>query len=176
MLPKFLRRRGLRRKPRLFVDMDGTLCEWRQVDTEELYKEGYFERLRPQQGVIDAVNKINSDGIFDVYILTHYLGDSPTAQREKAVWKDKYLPHVNIIYVKCGSNKAEAVERIFGKKITRDDILLDDYTENLRAWKEAGGTALKLLNDVNNTNGTWEGLRIHMDECKAVLQTAIEMA
>ena len=35
--------------PRLFVDMDGTLAEFRKVTAlEELYERGYFSGLRPQ--------------------------------------------------------------------------------------------------------------------------------
>ena len=30
------------------------------------------------------------------------------------------------------------------------DILFDDYTPNLRAWKESGGTAVKVLNGINS--------------------------
>ena len=42
-----------RARLRLFVDMDGTLAEFRSVDTlETLYEKGYFAELRPQETVV----------------------------------------------------------------------------------------------------------------------------
>ena len=44
----------------------------------------------------------------------------------------------------------ESVPTSLRSKIDKYDILLDDYTPNLRAWKEAGGTAIKVLNGINS--------------------------
>ena len=42
-------------KKRLFVDMDGTLAEWRsEAGPEELYEKGYFESLRPYSAILGA--------------------------------------------------------------------------------------------------------------------------
>lgn len=35
-------------------------------------------------------------------------------------------------------------------EITKFDILLDDYNPNLRKWKAAGGTAIKVINGINS--------------------------
>ena len=44
------------RKPRLFVDMDGTLAVFNRIDKlETLYERGYFADLTPQVNVVEAV-------------------------------------------------------------------------------------------------------------------------
>ena len=44
---------------RLFVDMDGTLAEFKQVDAlESLYEEGYFRSLKPQENVVEAIRSL----------------------------------------------------------------------------------------------------------------------
>lgn len=40
----------------LFIDMDGTLCEWKQASTnEDLYVPGYFRDLKPHRYVLNAI-------------------------------------------------------------------------------------------------------------------------
>lgn len=41
---------------------------------------------------------------------------------------------------------------ILRHKITPYDILIDDYNPNLKAWKDAGGTSVKAVNDINSEN------------------------
>ena len=44
------------------------------------------------------------------------------------------------------------------------DVLVDDYTKNLKEWPVFGdakfGRAVKLLNGINGTNGTWTGISV----------------
>ena len=45
-------------KQRLFVDMDGTLAVFRQVDElETLYEKGYFLNLAPQRNVLAEIGR-----------------------------------------------------------------------------------------------------------------------
>ena len=54
---------------RLFVDMDGTLAKWNEVQYEEqLLEKGYYRNLPPNQKVVDEVNSIIAKG-YDVYVL-----------------------------------------------------------------------------------------------------------
>ena len=85
-------------KPRLFVDMDGTLALFQEIDTiETLFEEGYFKNLPPQVAVVNAVNTFleQSDPEVDVYILSSYLTDSDYALKEKNEWLDRYLLHLS---------------------------------------------------------------------------------
>ena len=99
-------------------------------------------------------------------ILSAYLADSPYALKEKQEWLKQYLPWVDAghcLFMPCGESKAEYVPE--GIRIT--DYLLDDYTKNLREWAAAGGTGIKLLNGINNTQNTWlrsGGLSISYEE------------
>lgn len=147
-------------KQRLFVDMDGTLAEFKAVDTlETLYEKDYFLNLRPNENVLGAVKQIisgNKD--IDVYVLSAYLSDSKYALKEKNAWLDKYLPELpqeKRLFVPCGTDKSIVVPG----RIKPNDYLLDDYTKNLNEW-EPPARGIKLINGINHTNGTWEGDRI----------------
>ena len=143
---------------RLFIDMDGTLAEFHPVDTMEmLYEKGYFEELPPHENVVNGIKtfmKENPDA--EVFILSSVLTDSPYAQAEKNEWLDRYLPEIsmeNRIFVPCGSAKNEFVPG----GVQENDALLDDYSKNLHEWP---GKALKLMNGINGTKGSFQGEKI----------------
>lgn len=148
---------------RLFVDMDGTLAEFRQIDTlETLYEEGYFANLQPQMAVVEAVKIIIREcPDIEVNILSAVLTDSQYALQEKNDWLDRYLPEIDAahrLFPPCGSDKKEYIS----DGITPDDFLLDDYTVNLNTW-EPPARGIKLLNGINHTNGTWQRAMISWD-------------
>ncbi len=142
-------------KKRLFVDMDGTLAEFKVVDTlERLYEPHYFERLKPNESVVAAVKDIvNNHPEIDVYILSAVLSDSKYALYEKKNWIKEYLPEIpedKCIFPPCGSDKKDFIP----DGIRSDDFLLDDYSLNLNSW-EPPARGIKLLNGINGNNGTW---------------------
>lgn len=151
---------------RYFIDMDGTLAEFKSVDTlETLYQKGYFYNLKPQQPVIDAVKSLAVKEPENVYILSSHLSDSKYALEEKNAWLDEHLPEVpkeHRLFPPCGVSKLAWLEQR-GYEITKQDILLDDYSKNLHEWEEKG-TGLKLLNGINHTKGTWQKATLNMDE------------
>ena len=144
--------------------MDGTLAVFSYVkNIEHLYKKGYFYTLKPIYEVLKAVKYIVTDvRQVDVYILSSYLQDSKFALAEKQKWLDNYLPEItlsNRIFLVYPEDKAEALG-----KLNKDDYLLDDYTPNLISWDKKGGTAIKLLNGINDTTGLWQGLKVRYDD------------
>lgn len=143
-------------KPRLFVDMDGTIAEWQAGKTiEDLYKKGYFFELKPYQNVLKAVKRICEYGAVEVFILSAVLQDSKYALNDKQKWLDQHLPEIDRyhrLYISTNMQKCEAVPG----GIMRRDVLLDDYTYNLNAWSQYA-PAIKVLNGVNGTKGTWKG-------------------
>lgn len=149
---------------RLFVDMDGTLAEFKQVDTlETLFEEGYFWNLKPQHTVIQAIRtiKINHPEI-EVFILSSVLDDSKYALAEKIRWLQKYLPEIDskhYLFPKCSEDKREFVEQRLGN-ISEKDFLLDDYSNNLHAW-EPPARGIKLMNGINGNYGTWTKSKIY---------------
>ena len=157
---------------RLFVDMDGTLCEFKAVtQLEQLYEKGYFERLKPQENVVDAVRQMCRSSNYEVYILSAVLTDSPYALDEKNGWLDRYLPEIDDshrIFTPCGQDKKD-----FIPDISPDDYLLDDYTKNLLNW-EPPAKGIKLLNGINDTHGTWKSSRLSHTTEPGQLQKQIE--
>lgn len=149
---------GKKKLKRLFIDMDGTLAEFKPVDQiEQLYEKGYFADLTPLYNVVDGIKTFKQDHLdYDVFILSSTLLDSPYALPEKNDWLNKFLPEINQLhrfFSFCGQKKSEAVP--YG--IQPDDVLLDDYSANLFEWT---GKGIKLMNGINGTKGSWQGQRI----------------
>ena len=152
-------------KKRLFVDMDGTLAEFKNIDTlETLYEKDYFLDLKPQTNVVEAVKDIikkNKNDI-EVFILSAVLSDSKYALQEKNEWLDRYLPEIDKnhrIFSPCGENKRKYIP----EGIRNDDFLLDDYTHNLILWSPPA-KGIKLLNGINHTKGTWQDSRLSFNK------------
>ena len=159
-------------KQRLFVDMDGTLSEFKVVDTlEKLYEEAYFLKLAPHQNVVDAIRDIvlhNSE--IEVYVLSAVLPDSKYAINEKNMWLDVYLPEIDNehrIYPSCGEDKSEYIKSFYGG-ISQGDFLLDDYSKNLHAW-EPPAKGIKLMNGINGKNGSWQSERLSIGQSASEL-------
>jgi len=149
---------------RLFVDMDGTLAVFNRLETlEDLYEQGYFLNLAPHVNVVNAIKHIvKTEPRIQVRILSAVLMDSDHAFEEKNACLDRHLPEItreHRIFVPCGSDKKDRVRG----GVTKEDFLLDDYTQNLLLW-EVDGRGIKLLNGINNTRGTWTGDRIRFDK------------
>lgn len=138
-------------RQRVFVDMDGTLCQFQPNATpHQLQTRGYFSSLAPQRNVVDAVKALVADSTKEVFILSAAL-NTPTAIPEKNQWIDTYLPEIDSthrLFPQNGVDKATAVPG----GVQPSDVLIDDYTRNLRAWP---GFGIKLVNAINNQHGTW---------------------
>ena len=143
-------------KIRLFVDMDGTLAKFNPVTKmETLYEKEYFSKLPPMWNMVLAVKNLVASKDMEVFILSACL-DSPYAREEKNQWLDEYLPEIDNehrIFCEYGKEKS-----LFISHHIESDVLLDDYTKNLNAWK---GVGIKVLNGINDTNKSWKGERIN---------------
>lgn len=149
------------KKYRFFIDMDGTLAKWNNVEYEQLFEQGYYLNLAPALQFIGDVRNLIKSGE-DVYVLSCYLTGSAYALEEKKEWLKRYLPELSEdkqIFVPDGENKAEYLREHYSP-ITNRDYLVDDYTKNLIEWKKTGGIGIKCLNGINNTRGTWKGLSV----------------
>jgi hypothetical protein len=144
---------------RFFIDMDGVVAKFEPASLEEMTSPGFFLSRKPDMDVINMVSllmeKQNTEGI-QVYILSSYLLD--ISKEEKIEWNRRHvhIPVENQIYVPYGENKSHALEHIGG--IQANDVLVDDFTRNLKEWS---GIGVKLYNGINGTHGTWRGFSIH---------------
>lgn len=141
-------------KQRIFIDMDGVLAEFKLGKSiEELCEPGYFKSLAPCMGMVKAVHQLLTLPTLDVYILSHYLCQQ--ALSDKQAWLDQYLPILqpeHQIFVPYGDSKCKYIPDGYRP----DDVLLDDFSSNLRLWS-SHGIAIKVLNGLNWTKKTWSG-------------------
>ena len=156
-------------RPRLFVDMDGTLGVFTPIDTiETMYEQGFFANVKPHTNVVEAVRSIIvTRPEIEVFSLSCYLTDSGYALKEKKEWLNAKLPELDTahrIFVPCGYDKAEYLSFTDAGCVRPTDFLLDDFTKNLNQWEQAGGRGIKLLNGINHTRGTWTQDRINFNK------------
>ena len=161
-------------KSRIFVDMDGTLCQWLAgTPFEDLFRRRYFLDLPAMYNVVDAVKLLLNYEQIEIFILSAYLEDSPYALTEKHLWLDKHFGSVlddeHRIFVPTTKSKADAVPG----GIREGDILLDDYSRNLIAWEAAGGTGVKLLNGVNGQGIKWKGLTVSAERTPEIIRNGL---
>ncbi len=159
---------------RIFIDMDGVLATFHpEKSLEEISSPGYFASLEPQQNVVDAIRYIvrNAKDDTRLYILSSVLNDR--AANEKMDWLKYYLPELSdqnsMLMVPYGENKSAFVKTITGE-VKEDDILLDDFTKNLKSWH---GVGIKLLNPINNTKKSWQGYVINGNGTASIIQCSL---
>ena len=139
-------------KQRIFCDMDGVLAVFNEsASLEELFSPGYFRHLPPINNMVEALWQLSLHSDFEVFVLSHVLSEQ--AAIDKSEWLDEYIPEIDQehrIFVPYGSRKSEYIPD--GILIT--DVLLDDFTQNLRQWE---GIPIKILNGINFSKKTWQG-------------------
>lgn len=141
-----------------FVDMDGTIAEWRPGTDSQLRLPGYYRNLRPT-GFLPSLKAFAAE-YGRVYILSSYLTGCQALQ-DKQEWMDEHFPEIDRkqrLFVPYGACKADFVKEQFGLDVlTEEMVLFDDFSKNLHEWQAAGGKGVKCYNGINGNHGTWSG-------------------
>lgn len=108
--------------------------------------------------IYDTKRQINIGSLNFVSSISNKSSDALLQCQDKTEW---LLTNVTIAtdsrFVPSATKKADVISTRLGRKLTPRDILIDDFNEELNAWSEAGGTAIKYINDVN-TKESYNGL------------------
>lgn len=165
----------MEKKTRIFIDMDGVLCEYKPGSVvSDMEKEGYFRNLRPTKKIVKAAKYLLRSGEAEVFILSAVLPQcAELSRKEKNEWLDRYLPEIgedHRIFTLCGESKAEAVNGL-----TKNDVLCDDHSPNLAEWVSSGGSGVKILNGLNGLSGTFKkGPRVRIRRKKDLMRAVTE--
>ena len=160
-------------KRRIFVDFDGTLAEFKKgTPLEVVGSKGYTLTLDAIKGMTESVNFLADEEVSPLaeecewYLLSAVLNKD--CEEDKNEWVDKEAPSIkrtHRLFVPYGTPKSEFLKEN-GIEPSPSDILLDDFSENLRAWH---GVGVKVLNGINNTHGTWRGFMLNgLSDAKTV--------
>ena len=137
--------------PRLYIDMDGVLCNFYKAALEALRKNpeqkypqsqwGFFLKLEEIPGAIDAVNKLKEK--YDVWILTRPSFHNVNCFTEKAQW----------IWDHLGFDMVKKTIMAGDKSLLKGDYLIDDTNTAGQSdfegeWIHFGSEKFQNWNDV----------------------------
>ena len=163
----------------IFLDMDGTVArfyERRASCLEEMYDKDFFKFLNPYMSMLYAVKALVAKG-HNIYICSACVTEH--CKDEKKEWLKALLPEIpenHYILLEVGQNKADIVKKVLDTDDLSEAYLVDDYSRNLHEWVKEGGQAIKFMNELNGTGGTWSGPKIHYDDSPADIVKGIEDA
>lgn len=170
-----------------FIDMDGVLAVYEPSDYMgdpmpfEAPGIHYFDN-RPvdrDAGLFLALmmSRLRDGGVYVLSTLSANASADPDLAFEHRSDKMRWLERLCAGYgldappllfaVQGGCTKATVAEMALGRKLGPNDILVDDFNANLRAWTRAGGTGVKWLNGVNDA-GSWHGASIGPDDAASI--------
>lgn len=130
-----------------------------------LYAENCEKPLKQRSCNIKVLTGVSAGITLSEHVLDGYM------------WCKKTLGLKERDFYACALSK-ESVPVELRSKLTPMDILLDDYNPNLVKWKNAGGTAIKVLNGINSINRKfpWIHNSPNADYIYSVFQRIIEKA
>ena len=131
----------------LFVDMDGTIVEFKIYPENFITYEtkGLFENLEPVRIVIDKLREVSKIDNLDIYILS--LSRSNIIYKEKVNWLKKYAPFIKpenqiILIRENGDYNLETRSYVKSRKMLEmtdvyDYVLLLDDEHNILKTSQA---------------------------------------
>lgn len=166
------------KKLNLYIDLDGVIFKYERSAYQgnnpifnQLGKH-YFRNLKSDEVMTNVIQSLlfakDDRRIENIYFLSSM---SPNHAMYLEMYKDKlealndlFKPVFNLnTFIACYENKAEIIKFIKSEdKLELNDILIDDFNQNLTEWQNAGGTAIKYINGINSED-SWNGYKIAPD-------------
>lgn len=154
----------------IYWDCDGVLLKYDysmygHIDGQPDWNEPgshTFLKCEPDQFIQEVTKRISAQMPDDLGVLTAVDGRHGHVARNEQIFDKMSVivteyPWFNLCnFMACESEKRNAIGKIKGMRLTKSDILIDDYKKNLSAWRNAGGTAVKYINGINSL-GDWPG-------------------
>jgi len=141
------------RNTNIFFDMDGVLAVYDKNTVNFMYNKGFFLNRPPIKNMIEVVQKLSKEN-YNIYILSTII-DSPFCSKEKDLWLDEHLPEIKNekrFFVPYGTTKADFAKTKVHLESSQN-ILIDDYTKNLREWEDVNDSiSIKFMNGINGNN------------------------
>lgn len=138
--------------------------KWKQLNGH------YFKTVKPDKKALELFKMCSDTADMNTFILTAVLNNGPICLEhieDKIEWLNQYCPYVNIKkqFIPTVSLKTRTIQAMLfqnANHLLPSDILFDDYNPNLKAWQDAGGTAIKYLNGLNHAS-SFKGITIPED-------------
>lgn len=146
---------------RLYIDFDGVVMDTipelneaikeQNVDVTnneeltEFFANYDFTKIVNDENILNdsirCIKKLQKSGLFELTFLTHIY--SLTEGIVKVDYLRKYFDDINIIMVPKKLSKTRVVH-------SKDAILVDDYSGNLKEWEDNGGVAVRFSKDLDS--------------------------
>lgn len=151
------------RKYKLNIDFDGVILDTiplmyemlrvNKVEKHEFEKvreilsninwQVFIREAQELNNSFECIEKLNNSGLFSIFILTHVNSIQEIVEKTKFI-RERF-DHIPVISVPKELPKTIVLgESVIGT------ILVDDYSGNLRTWRDAGGFPIKYSNEVEN--------------------------
>lgn len=147
-----------------FIDMDGVLVRYERHayrgSDPKWKRQGYhyYRNAPADSSAIELLRMLNS--YYPTYILSK-VKEGPLYREhceDKYNWLVDNIPFMRrdrVIFTPL--SKENCIRELWGVSlIPHDFALIDDYNNNLKAWREAGGLSIKYISKVN-TASSWDG-------------------
>lgn len=89
-------------------------------------------------------------------------------------WCEQHLHLKAKDFYACAVAK-ESIPVSLKREITKFDVLLDDYTPNLENWQKAGGTAVKVVNEINSSSNDFPCISVAW-QSEGIINRLVEIA
>ena len=165
----------------LYFDMDGVLVQYDKDAYKNEHAPGflkgvhYFRELNPDEKMISVYQALRQE--FDTHIISRIITNPSELcvehMRDKIYWLVSHGIYEQDKTLFSLTDKPTCVVSCKQRLLTKEDILIDDFNENLWLWEKQGGTGVKYINGVNSPD-SYHGVQIARDMSKQEILTIIQ--